>query len=80
MIKAPEVSGWLHKNFDLCFVIETHMTKGEKFDLEGFKCLTLLEQKVTEQKNAGTNCRAKILRDFATFCSRDFLFSDFARH
>ena len=38
MIKAPEVSGWLHKNFDLCFVIETHMTKGEKFDLEGFKC------------------------------------------
>ena len=33
-----------------------------------------------EQKVAGTNCRAKILRDFATFCFRDFLFSDFARH
>ena len=37
-------------------------------------------KKSREQKVAGTNCHAKILRDFATFCSRDFLFSDFAQH
>ena len=37
MIKAPEVSGWLHKDYDLCFVLETHMKKGEEFDLECYK-------------------------------------------
>ena len=38
LLKSPEVSGWLLKNCDLCFVSETHMTKGEKFSLDDFKC------------------------------------------
>ena len=38
MIKSPEVSGWLNKNFDVCFLSETHMTKGEDFSIENFKC------------------------------------------
>lgn len=39
LIKSAEVLGWLNKNCDICFVSETHMTKGENFDIENFKCI-----------------------------------------
>ena len=39
IIKSPEVSGWLNKNCDVCFLSETHMTKGEDFSIDHFKCV-----------------------------------------
>ena len=38
MMKSAEVTGWLDKNFDICFVSETHMTKGQSFKIQNFKC------------------------------------------
>ena len=38
MIKSAEVSGWLYNNCDVCFVSETHMTKGQCFDIQNFEC------------------------------------------
>ena len=37
LLKSTDVSDWLYKNFDICFVSETHMTKGEKMDIKNFK-------------------------------------------
>ena len=39
MIKTEEVSNWLYKNCDICFLSETHMTMGQKFDVNNFKCV-----------------------------------------
>ena len=38
LIKSAEVSAWLYKNFDVCFVSETHMRKGQSFKVDNFKC------------------------------------------
>ena len=35
-LKTNFVNGWLKDNFDVCFITETHMTKGQMFTLESF--------------------------------------------
>ena len=35
-LKTDFIRNWLLNNFDICFITETHMTKGEAFNLELF--------------------------------------------
>ena len=39
LVKSSDVSDWLEKNCDICFLSETHMTKEEYFKMDNFKCI-----------------------------------------
>ena len=60
MIKTPEVSGWLAKNFDIVFLSETHMTKGQAFKIHNFKCINHpFSDAMVKKPRGGMTCMVK---------------------
>ena len=39
ILKFTEISDWLYKDCDICFLSETHMTIGQNFNVDRFKCI-----------------------------------------
>ena len=61
MIKSPEISSWFCKNFNICFLLETHMTKGEDFNIDYFKCCNNPFSDVLAKKaRGGVTCLIKL--------------------
>ena len=61
IVKSDEVSNWLHKNFSICFLSETHMTKGEEFNVDNFKCVNHPFSDVLVRKpRGGLTCMIKL--------------------
>ena len=69
LLKSAEVSAWLYNNCDICFVTETHMTKGQKLDVKNFKCFDNPFSEVFVQRPRGgitclirTDCMQFVLK------------------
>ena len=37
MVRSKKIQKWLSKNFDIVFLSETHLLKGEKYKIDSFK-------------------------------------------
>ena len=37
-LNTTYINNWLTKNFDICFISETHLTKGQKVNVTNFNC------------------------------------------
>ena len=73
MIKSEEDSSWLYKNIDVCFLSETHMTVGQKFNVNNFKCVNHPFSDVFSKKpRGGITCMIKLdIVQYITEINRD---------
>ena len=53
MLNSNDVNNWLFKNFDLCFVSETHLTKGQIFEVSRFRVIHNPDSLITDKKAHG---------------------------
>ena len=73
IIKSTDVSSWLYKNCDICFLSETHMTVGQPFKVDRFKCINHPFSDVFAKKaRGGLACMVKLdFMQFVTEINRD---------
>ena len=73
LIQSSEVSGWLQKNCDICFISETHMTKGQCFQVKKFNCVNHPFLEVFDKKpRGGLTCMIKYeFMQYVTKINRD---------
>ena len=56
-LQTDVIRSWLSSNFDICFITETHMTKGEAFNLESFLSFHNAYSKPTcDHPRGGVSC------------------------
>ena len=60
LLKSTDATAWLDKNCDICFLSETHLTKGENFNIDGFQCINHPFSDVLATKpRGGVTCMVK---------------------
>ena len=56
LVKSDVVAKWLYMNCDICFLSETHMTKGQIFEIPNFICFNHPSSVIDDKKPRGGMC------------------------
>ena len=57
LLRSDFIVNWMIKNFDIVFISETHLTKGQKFEIKDFKAVHNPYSSVDDLKaRGGVSC------------------------